>query len=61
MTCAEYAALQGFPLYHKFPATYIKKIIGNAVPPVISKVLFSWIRQWLENEDGVVRESIVLD
>lgn len=60
-TCAEYAALQGFPPEHRFPNTHVKKIIGNAVPPIVAKVLFSWIRKWLEKEDRVIREAIALD
>jgi DNA (cytosine-5)-methyltransferase 1 len=60
-TLREYAALQGFPPNHIFGDTNVKKMIGNAVPPVIAKVLFSWIRKHLEEQDGVVHKPIVLE
>ena len=54
----EYAALNGFPRYHDFVAPCIKKQIGNAFPPVVVKVLYDHLRQWLEREDNVDRSSV---
>ncbi|CZS98762.1 uncharacterized protein RCO7_06443 [Rhynchosporium graminicola] len=52
-TLREYACLQGFPTGHVFQGKYVKKQIGNAVPPVVGKVLFASIREDLEKLDGV--------
>ncbi|EON99001.1 putative rip defective protein [Phaeoacremonium minimum UCRPA7] len=52
-TYREYASLQGFPVWHRFVAPGIKKQIGNAFPPCVVKVLYDWIRKWLEDVDGV--------
>lgn len=60
-TLREYAALLGFPPDHQFVGTGIKRQIGNAVPPVIAKVLFEHLRKALEEADGVVDEVVVLD
>lgn len=57
LTNREYATLQGFPLYHLFSDSNIKRQIGNAVPPSIAKVLFEWIRKALEKTDGIQSES----
>jgi len=57
-TLAEYAALQGFPPNHVFRGNAIKKQIGNAVPPVIAKVLFESIRRELDEADGV-RDDVI--
>ncbi|TEY84248.1 hypothetical protein BOTCAL_0018g00250 [Botryotinia calthae] len=54
-TDREFACLQGFPLEHKFGQNGVKKQIGNAVPPVVAKVLFEGIRMFMEGTDGVVR------
>lgn len=56
-TDREFACLQGFPLEHKFGQNAIKKQIGNAVPPVVAKVLFEEIRKFMERTDGVVRDE----
>jgi DNA (cytosine-5)-methyltransferase 1 len=57
-TNREFASLQGFPLNHKFSEVNVKKQIGNAVPPMIAKVLFKWIKKTLENADGVQSEGV---
>ena len=56
-TLREYAALQGFPPNHVFVGSYVKKQIGNAVPPVVAKVLFESIKRQLDEVDGVIREN----
>ncbi|KAF7954552.1 hypothetical protein EAE96_005672 [Botrytis aclada] len=56
-TDREFACLQGFPLVHKFGQNGIKRQIGNAVPPVVAKVLFEGIRRFMEGTDGVVRDE----
>ncbi|KAH6710800.1 S-adenosyl-L-methionine-dependent methyltransferase [Leptodontidium sp. MPI-SDFR-AT-0119] len=53
LTLREYACLQGFPTGHVFRGNYVKKQIGNAVPPVVAKVLFGSIKADLEKVDGV--------
>jgi DNA (cytosine-5)-methyltransferase 1 len=56
-TNREYACLQGFPMNHQFSQVNVKKQIGNAVPPCIAKVLFSWIKMALEKADGIGPED----
>ncbi|TGO24420.1 hypothetical protein BPAE_0103g00210 [Botrytis paeoniae] len=56
-TDREFACLQGFPLEHKFGQNGIKRQIGNAVPPVVAKVLFEGIRRSMEGTDGIVRHE----
>jgi DNA (cytosine-5)-methyltransferase 1 len=62
-TLREYAALQGFPPNHVFAGSYVKKQIGNAVPPCVAKVLFESIKQQLDTVDGVLqgKETMVID
>lgn len=60
-TINEYAALQGFPRDHVFEGSYRKKQIGNAVPPVVARVLFESIRRELDSVDGVVGEREVVE
>ena len=52
--------MQGFPPNHVFQGTYIKKMIGNAVPPCAAKVLFEGIRRELARADGIAEEREVL-
>lgn len=52
-TLAEYAALQGFPPNHRFERPYVKRQIGNAVPPCVAKTLFESIKGELERVDGI--------
>lgn len=56
-TDREFACLQGFPLEHRFGQLGVKRQIGNAVPPVVAKVLFEGIRAFMERGDGVLREG----
>jgi DNA (cytosine-5)-methyltransferase 1 len=56
-TNREYACLQGFPMNHRFGDVNVKKQIGNAVPPCVAKVLFSWIKKALEKADGFEPED----
>jgi hypothetical protein len=42
---------------HQFSQVNVKKQIGNAVPPRIAKVLFSWIKRALEKADGIEPED----
>jgi DNA (cytosine-5)-methyltransferase 1 len=51
-TLLEYAVLQGFPTWHKFEGTYIKKQIGNAFAPSVVKVLYDHLVDWLLVQDG---------
>lgn len=46
-----------------FVGSYVKKQIGNAVPPVVAKVLFESIKRQLDEIDGVVqeKETMVVD
>lgn len=62
-TIREYASLQGFPLNHRFIGSYVKKQIGNAVPPSVAKILFEGIKSALDKADGITdtHEVIVLD
>jgi DNA (cytosine-5)-methyltransferase 1 len=52
-TIAEYACLQGFPEAHLFTDVAAKKQIGNAVPPIVAKVLFESIKEQLDMADGI--------
>lgn len=56
-TNAEFAALQGFPLNHQFLGSYVRKQIGNAVPPIIAKLWFEKIIETLEKADGIEPKS----
>lgn len=59
-TLREFASLQTFPADYQFQGSYIKKQIGNAVPPkALGKVLFRHIRKHLEEFDGVVIQHVV--
>jgi len=61
LTLREYAAMQGFPQVHVFRGNYKKKQIGNAVPPVVAKVLFESVKRDLDGADGIIEEVEVLD
>ncbi|CZR65981.1 uncharacterized protein PAC_15881 [Phialocephala subalpina] len=60
-THCELAALQSFPTSHLFYGGAINKQIGNAVPPMIAKIIFKAIIKHLEKADGVEREVHELD
>ncbi|KAH7336089.1 S-adenosyl-L-methionine-dependent methyltransferase [Rhexocercosporidium sp. MPI-PUGE-AT-0058] len=59
LTLREYACLQGFPTGHVFRGNYVKKQIGNAVPPVVAKVLFGSIKADLEKVDGIEGPELI--
>ena len=52
LTCRELASLQTFPHSHVFLGKTIRKQIGNAVPPLIAKLLFSQVKKQLEKVDA---------
>ncbi|KAK4236339.1 S-adenosyl-L-methionine-dependent methyltransferase [Achaetomium macrosporum] len=52
-TLLEYAMLQGFPTWHKFEGSYIKRQIGNAFSPTVVKALYEHLVKWLLVQDGV--------
>jgi len=62
-TIAEYARMQGFPPNQEFQGSYIKRQIGNAVPPCVAKVLFESIKKDLDRADGIEdeHERMVID
>ncbi|KAK4125018.1 S-adenosyl-L-methionine-dependent methyltransferase [Parathielavia appendiculata] len=51
-TLLEYAVLQGFPKWHRFEGSCIKKQIGNAFAPSVVRVLYSHLVDWLLAQDG---------
>lgn len=51
-TLRELASLQGFPTYHEFKGSYIKKQIGSAFPPSVAMAFYQHIRQHMEEVDG---------
>ncbi|KAI0811315.1 S-adenosyl-L-methionine-dependent methyltransferase [Xylaria sp. FL0064] len=52
-TLREYATLQTFPLDYPFQTPDRKRQIGNAFPPMVVKVLYKHLRNWLEAKDRV--------
>jgi DNA (cytosine-5)-methyltransferase 1 len=61
LTLREYATLQGFPDCHVFKGSYVKKQIGNAVPPCVAKVLFESIKKDLDAVDGVKEAAFLIE
>ena len=57
-TDRELAALQSFPNHHVFHGGYIKKQIGNAVPPLIAEILFKAIVKHLKKADKAEQEKL---
>lgn len=58
VTIREHAAIQGFPHNHKFnhgSLTDVRKIIGNAFPSTVAKVVFKAVRKQLEKTDAAYR------
>ncbi|MDI1490875.1 MAG: hypothetical protein OHK93_002080 [Ramalina farinacea] len=51
-TLREIACLQGFPLEHEFGTVGVRKQIGNAVPPIVAKVIFETIIKHLKKVDS---------
>jgi DNA (cytosine-5)-methyltransferase 1 len=56
-TNREFACLQGFPIWHKFSESYVKKQIGNAFPPVVVQALYEHIQKYLHKRDGFEGDS----
>ena len=54
LTDREFACLQGFPLEHKFGKTSVKKQIGNAVPPVVARLVLVEVKKALLKADGLL-------
>jgi len=52
-THLEYALLQGFPPYHQFSSTYVKKQIGNAFASSVVKVFYKHLAAHLDRCDNV--------
>lgn len=52
-TIRELAALQTFPRWFEFQGTPAEKRtqIGNAVPPLFARTMFTSLRKWLEESD----------
>ncbi|KAI0147486.1 S-adenosyl-L-methionine-dependent methyltransferase [Xylariaceae sp. FL1272] len=66
-TIREQAALQSFPVRHKFVGsrTAIVKQIGNAFPPRVVKAIYIHLRRWLLKQDRIkevaLKNSNVID
>ena len=59
-TLRELAALQGFPHEHFFlggGVGVVRRQIGNAVPPLVAKVLFESVRKHLERSDAAEKRA----
>lgn len=57
LTSREVASLQTFPHGHVFKGQGIRKQIGNAVPPLIAKLVFSEVKRHLEQVDAKERRT----
>ena len=53
LTLREFACLQGFPLEHIFTEKGVKRQIGNAVPPIVGKLLMEAVKEALLEADGL--------
>lgn len=60
-TPREYATLQGFPQCHIFKGSYVKKQIGNSVPPCVEKVLLESIKKDLDAADGIEEYAVLIE
>ncbi|KAK4117519.1 S-adenosyl-L-methionine-dependent methyltransferase [Canariomyces notabilis] len=58
-TLLEYAVLQGFPTWHRFRGSYIKKQIGNAFAPSVVRVFYEHLVRWLLEQDGFDPAAVV--
>ena len=52
-TLRELACLQSFPLEHEFGLKGVKSQIGNAVPPVLARLILDEVRKSLIKADGL--------
>lgn len=57
-TDLEYAVLQGFPRWHQFSETNVKKQIGNAFAPSVVRVLYEHLIRFLRKQDGVAGSNL---
>lgn len=57
LTMRELAALQSFPHSHVFVARHISRQIGNAVPPMVAKLILDAVRKHLEKADKAEIEA----
>lgn len=56
-TIREFACLQGFPLEQRFISAGVtvgRRQIGNAVPPIVAKVVLEGVKRALMKADGVL-------
>ncbi|KAF7535834.1 hypothetical protein G7054_g5082 [Neopestalotiopsis clavispora] len=53
-TNRELATMNGFPARFEFHPQNVKRQIGNAFPARVVRVLYSHLREWLEDEDRVM-------
>ncbi|KAI0155105.1 S-adenosyl-L-methionine-dependent methyltransferase [Xylariaceae sp. FL1272] len=60
-TRREFATLQTFPVNYPFEAPHQLRQIGNAFPPLVVKTLYTHLRNWLEERDGIIDTSNVPD
>ncbi|KAI1267914.1 S-adenosyl-L-methionine-dependent methyltransferase [Xylariaceae sp. FL1019] len=60
-TRREFATLQTFPVNYPFEAPHQLRQIGNAFPPLVVKTLYTHLRKWLEEKDGIIETSHVPD
>jgi DNA (cytosine-5)-methyltransferase 1 len=60
-TPREYATLQGFPQCHIFKGSYVKKQIGNSVPPCVEKVLLERIKKARDAADGKEEYTVLIE
>lgn len=50
-TCREFACLQTFPMDYQFSNQQVRRQIGNAVPPKLSKAIYREVRKSLRETD----------
>ncbi|KAJ5887695.1 hypothetical protein N7495_007736 [Penicillium taxi] len=59
-TLREFACLQTFPVDFQFGDRNVKRMIGNAVPPRLSEVIYTEIRKSLQATDALELQGAVL-
>lgn len=60
-TLRELACLQGFPTYHQFEGSCIRRQIGDSMPPLVAMAFYQQLRQHIEEVDGITSDIIYLD
>lgn len=58
LTCREVASLQTFPHDHVFLGAQVMRQIGNAVPPLIGKIVLACAREHLEKSDTAEKKRL---